>query len=246
MTVTVTSLWRHPIKAVGRESVDNVKLIAGQTMPGDRIWAVAHEASKANDLEWSRCVGFVRAASSPLLMAVEARTEGDLLHLTHPNRPSISVNPDRDEAALIEWLSPLIAEGRAAPKRIVRAPRGRGMTDTSDPSLTLGSTKSHRIVEARAGRSLSIHRWRCNIWVDGLAPWEEFDLVGQRFRLGTAELEAYKRIDRCEATAANPETGRRDADLLSILEHYGHTDFTVGLRVVTDGTIALGDTLVMA
>ena len=39
---TVAALYRHPIKAIGREEVDEVDLIAGQTMPGDRLWAVAH------------------------------------------------------------------------------------------------------------------------------------------------------------------------------------------------------------
>ena len=241
MTATVASLWRHPIKAIGRESVDRVSVTAGQTMPGDRLWAVAHEASKAVDGEWARCSGFIRAASSPALMAVEARREGEMLHLTHPDQPSISIHPETDGAALVEWLRPLVAEGRAAPVRLVRAAQGHGMTDTPDPSITLGNLTSHRIVEARLGRELSIHRWRCNIWVDGLAPWEEFDLMGKRFRIGTAEVEAYARISRCEATSANPQTGRRDADLLSILDGYDHRDFTIGLKVITNGEIALGD-----
>lgn len=245
MTPTVASLWRHPIKAVGRESLGQTIVNAGQTMPGDRLWAVAHEASKAVDCEWTRCGGFIRAASSPALMAVEARSDGDMLHLTHPARPPLSIDPEIDGPQLIEWLKPLVAEGRAAPERLVRAPQGRGMTDSPEPSISLGNLTSHRIVEQRLGRALSIHRWRCNIWIEGLAPWEEFDLIGQTFEIGTARVEAYARIQRCESTSANPETGRRDADLLQILDDYGHQDFTVGLRVVADGTIATGDALVL-
>ena len=37
MTGLVSSLWRHPIKSHGRESLDAVTLIAGQTMPGVRV-----------------------------------------------------------------------------------------------------------------------------------------------------------------------------------------------------------------
>lgn len=246
MTPTVASLWRHPIKAIGRESIDSVHLKAGQTMPGDRLWAVAHEASKAEDGAWARCSSFVRAASSPALMAIEARSEGDMLHLSHPDQPPLTINTATDGAGLVDWLKPLISQGRAAPARLVRAPQDRGMTDTSEASITLGNLKSHRIVEARLGRDLSIHRWRCNVWIDGLAPWEEFDLIGKRFRLGTAEVEAFARIGRCEATSANPSTGRRDADLLSVLEDYGHQDFTIGLLVTSDGEVATGDRLVLA
>lgn len=58
MTGSVTSLWRHPIKSHGRESLDATTLIAGQTMPGDRVWAVAHEMSKADNSAWSRGANF--------------------------------------------------------------------------------------------------------------------------------------------------------------------------------------------
>jgi uncharacterized protein YcbX len=60
---TVTSLWRHPIKSHGREDVASTTLIAGQTMPGDRVWAVAHEASKADGSEWVPCANFNRVFS---------------------------------------------------------------------------------------------------------------------------------------------------------------------------------------
>ncbi|MDB2407565.1 MOSC domain-containing protein [Jannaschia sp.] len=241
--MTLTAIWRHPIKAIGREALDRVALTAGQTLPGDRIWAVAHEASQAVNGEWARCNAFVRAGSSPALMAVETRSEGHVLHLTHPDRPALSVDPDAEPDTLIAWLDPLISKGRARPARVIRAPEGRGMTDTSAPSISLGNLSSHRVVEGRLGRALSPHRWRCNLWIDGLAPWEEFDLIDRTIRIGGATFQAYKRIERCEATAANPETGRRDADLLSVLDEFGHRDFTIGLQVVEGGDIALGDTL---
>ncbi|PWJ18236.1 MOSC domain-containing protein [Jannaschia seohaensis] len=241
--MTLSAIWRHPIKSVGREQVARVALNAGQTLPGDRLWAVAHDASKAVDGEWARCANFLRVATTPALMAIEAGWEGDRLRLTHPERPPLTFDPETEGPALIDWLAPLVPEGRAAPVRLVRAPASRGMTDTADPSITLGNLASHRVVEGRLGRPLSIHRWRCNLWIDGLAPWEEFDLIGKRLRLGGAVLEAFDRIERCRSTEANPETGRRDADVLSVLDEVGHRDFSIGLTVVEGGEIALGDRL---
>ncbi|MFP4327824.1 MAG: MOSC domain-containing protein [Paracoccaceae bacterium] len=243
MTARVTALYRHPIKAVGREAVESAMLTEDETFPGDRLWAVAHEASKAEADAWSPCIAFLRAASSPQLMAVEARLDGGTVTLTHPERPEIRLHPDETPEALIDWLRPLVAEGRAAPARVVRAPAGRGMTDSSAASVTLGNAASHRALEQRAGRRLSPHRWRCNIWVEGLAPWEEFDLVGRKLRIGAAEAEVCERIARCEATQANPETGRRDTDMLGLLDEIGHRDFTVGLRVTSSGAVRLGDTV---
>lgn len=241
MTARVAHLFRHPIKAIGREEVAEVDLIAGRTLPGDRRFAVAHDAAKLTDGDWVRCMNFIRGASSPKLMAVTLRSEGDLLHLSHPDRPDVALNPLTDSAALIDWVRPLVAEGRAAPARVFPAPAERGLTDTSAPTISLASLASHEAVAAMAAAPFQIHRWRCNIFVDGLLPWEEFDWVGQTLRLGAAEARVEARLDRCMATTVNTDTGDRDVPTLEILKDFGHQDFSVALVVTKPGRLAVGD-----
>lgn len=242
MTATLAEIWRHPIKAHGREQVAGAMMTAGACLPWDRVWAIAHDRSKATNEEWASCVNFTRAASAPGLMAIsctldETREE---LTLRHPDRPDITLNPDRDQAALIDWVTPLMPAGRAVPVRVVRVP-GRGMTDSGTPGVTIANTSSHRAVEQKLGRPLSGHRWRSNLWVDGLAPWEEFDWIDRHIRIGGAIFHVYGRTERCRATEANPETGRRDADTLGTLKTWGHQDFSVKAEVVEGGAIAQGD-----
>ena len=87
-------------------------------------------------------------------------------------------------------------------------------------------------------------RFRGNIWVDGLAPWEEHDLVGKKFRIGGAVFEGVEPIVRCLATNANPDTGVRDADTLKALNSgWGHQDFGLYARVLEPGTITVDDTV---
>lgn len=241
MTAHVAHLFRHPIKAIGREEVAEVELIAGQTLPGDRRFAVAHEAAKLIDGEWARCGNFIRGASSPQLMAITLRSEGDLLHLSHPDRPDLSINPTTDSAALIDWVAPLVDEGRAAPTAVFPAPADRGLTDTSAPTISMASLASHDHVAAKAAHPFQIHRWRCNIFLDGLPAWEEFNWVGKRVQLGTAEARVETRIDRCMATTVNTETGARDVPTLEILKDLGHQDFSVALIVTKGGTLRVGD-----
>ena len=242
MTGTVASLWRHPIKSHGREEVPETTLATGRTMPGDRVWAVAHEASRATGAAWSPCAEFTRVAKAPALMAISARYDdaAGTVTLSHPGRPPLAFDPDAEPEALIGWVAPLMPADRAAPARLVRVP-DRGMTDTDYPSVTLCNLASHRAVEQRIGRPLSIHRWRGNVWIDGLAPWEEFDWVGRELRAGDAVLRVRERAERCLATTANPETGRRDADTLGALESWGHRDFAVLAEVVRGGTLRRGD-----
>lgn len=237
----VTSLWRHPIKSHGREAIDAVTLIAGQTMPGDRVWAVAHEASKADGSKWVSCGNFSRVSKAPKLMAMSAALDEarGLVTLSHPELVDLTFDPDEESAAFLEWVRPIMPENRAQSARIIKVPE-RGMTDSDFPSVTLCNPASHKAVEQRMGQDLSIHRWRGNIWIDGLEPWEEFNWMGKDIRIGEAVLRPLERTDRCAATTTNPETGVRDADTLSALESFGHQDFSVRAQVIQGGDIRIG------
>ncbi|WP_170328748.1 MOSC domain-containing protein [Ruegeria arenilitoris] len=240
MTAEVTQLCRHPIKSHGREAVETVTVIPGQTMPGDRVWAVAHEASKADGSEWVPCANFSRGAKAPQLMAISALYTGETLTLSHPDRPDLTFAPDREQQVFLDWVKPLMPADRAASARIIRVP-GRGMTDSDFPSISLCNMSSHRAVGQKLDQELSIHRWRGNIWFDGMPLWEEFEWLGREVKIGEAVFRVRERITRCLATTANPDTGVRDADTLGALETWGHKDFGVYAEVLKGGVISVGD-----
>lgn len=237
----VTSLWRHPIKGHGREEVTSTTLIAGQTMPGDRVWAVAHEQSKADGSVWVPCANFNRVSKVPQLMAMTARLDDatGIVDLEHPQLGKISFDPDGDIAAFLDWVRPIMPADRAQSKRMVKVPN-RGMTDSDFPSVTLCNIASHQEVERKLGMGLSIHRWRGNIWFDGFAAWEEFEWMDRDIRIGDAILRPLERTDRCPATHSNPETGLPDADVVSALDSFGHRDFSMRAQVIQGGLIELG------
>lgn len=242
MTARVAALWRYPVKSVGREPLEAVTLATGQTMPWDRHWAVAHADSKATGTEWARCGNFLRVASSPKLAAVESALDeaSGTLTLRHPERPELVVNPDEDPQALVDWVAPLVAENRSPAAQLVSVP-GRGMTDASFPSISIGNMASHSAVAQRLGTPLSPKRWRCNIFLDGLGPWEEFEWVGNELQIGAARLKVIERCGRCNNVQANPETGKRDLDVLGALASWDHQDFTVWAEVTQGGAVKVGD-----
>lgn len=240
----VNGLWRHPIKSHGREALTRVALCAGEAMPWDRVWAVAHDAARIKSGEWAPCVNFSRVSKAPQLMAITAamdETRG-MVTLSHPAQPDLTVDPDQDPQALIDWTRALVPQDRALPHRLVRLDK-RGFTDSDFPSVTLCNHASHRAVEERMGQNLSIHRWRGNIWFDSDAPWAEFDWLGREVQIGTAVLRPRERTDRCLATTTNPETGARDADTLAALSTFGHRDFSIRCEVVVSGEVQLGDSV---
>lgn len=238
----VSALWRHPIKGHGREALTGVTLGAGQAMPWDRCWAVAHELARLTEGEWAPCTNFSIGAKAPALMAINAQVDetAELVTLSHPDRPDLTFDPDRDAQAFLDWVRPLMPANRAQSVRLFRLD-GRGVTDTDYPSVSLLNLASNANLAARMGAEVSPLRWRCNIHLDGLAPWAEFDLVGRTLRIGEAELQVREPIRRCMATTANPATGARDLDTLGALNtNWNHQDFGIYAEVTRTGAIAVG------
>ncbi|KPQ18099.1 MAG: putative Fe-S protein [Rhodobacteraceae bacterium HLUCCO18] len=242
MSWRLTQIWRHPIKGIGAERLDHVGLKVDRPLPMDRAWAVLEEGGEAGE-GWRPCRNFIRGAKGPSLMAITARVEGDTIHLAHPDRPDIAIEPGTEGAAgaLLAWLRPIYPEDRRPAAALVRAP-DMGMSDAPFASVSILNEASLRALSQKIGQPLDPRRFRGNLWLDGLAPWEEFDLVGKRLRIGDAEFDIVEPIGRCRATEANPETGRRDAATLAALEDgWGHTEFGVYAMVRKGGRVATGD-----
>lgn len=251
MTVTVTELFRHPIKSHGREQLGSVMLSAGATMPGDRVWAVANQMARIapDATEWAVSGNFSRGSKCPGLMALNARLDdaAGTVTLSHFDLGEITVNPDDpdDAARLIAWTAPLMEGSNLTSEFVVRVP-GRGMTDSPYPSVSINSHNSLRAVSDAVGEDLSPLRWRGNIWVEAEGPWQEFEWIGKTIRVGEAELAVREPIVRCPATTANPATGQRDVDTLGALRgNWGHQDFGVYAEVVQSGRVATGDPVVV-
>jgi len=247
MTWSLAQIWRHPIKGIGAERLDHVGLQIDRPLPLDRAWAVLEEGGEASD-GWRSCRNFLRGAKGPSLMAVTARVAEDIIHLSHPDRPGLAITPGTPEAgpALFAWLKPIYPADRRGPAALVKSPP-EGMSDAPFASVSVLNLASLRALSQKLGQELDPRRFRGNLWLDGLAPWEEFDLPGKRLRIGAAELEVIEPIGRCRATEANPDTGLRDAGTLAALQDgWGHTKFGVYAMVRRSGRVAVGDEVTRA
>ncbi|GAB5449538.1 MOSC domain-containing protein [Gymnodinialimonas sp.] len=250
MTYTLDQIWRYPIKGIGAERLRAIDLAPGLPLPLDRAWAVLEDGGDASD-GWRSCRNFLRGAKGPSLMAVTCRVDGDVIHLSHPDRDDISVTPGGDMGAFFDWLTPIYPENRPKPVALVASPP-EGMSDAPFASISILNPSSLRALGQKLGQELDVRRFRGNLWIDGLAPWEEFDLVGKTLAIrsprssseAVAHLEVVERITRCRATEANPATGKRDANTLRALEDgWGHQDFGVYAMVRQGGQIKAGDTV---
>lgn len=248
MTWSLVDIYRHPVKSLGEEALQQVTLEAGRPMPFDRAWAIAHGGTEwsADSPSWGRPGNFINQTHVPRLVQMTVRYDeaARQVHLTHPDLGALAVDPSdpAHQSKLTDWVAPL-TEGTArhGPFKVCQAP-GVAFTDFEETHISIATLPSLRALEERIGQSLAHIRFRMNLWLEGPDPWSELEWVGREIEIGTVRLAIIGRDARCNATNANPGTGARDTQIPAILKQdFGHMDFGIYAQVLQGGTIGRGD-----
>jgi uncharacterized protein YcbX len=249
----IAALYRYPVKGLSPEPLKRVTLNPGEFFPGDRLYAVENGPSGFNPAApvHQPKVKLLMLARNARLAALTTRYDAVTTRL--------SVEQDGVEiaagelatavgCAVIEGFFERFCAGEMRGRaRVLAAPNGFRFTDSRSGFVSLINLASVDALSDTARRALHPLRFRANIYVDGLQPWEEFALVGRKLRAGALELEVIKPIDRCAAVDVVPGRGWRDTDLVGLMERaFAHHDCGVYVRVTVGGELVVGDELAPA
>ncbi|MEM6679950.1 MAG: MOSC domain-containing protein [Pseudomonadota bacterium] len=245
----LTQIWRHPIKGVSAERVTALTLGADSPIPHDRAWAIAHGGSDfdAANPAWVPRKNFVVQAHVPELARTATRMDEatGALTLEHPTQAPVTLVPGTAEgdAALTAWIAPLAGERQPGPYRMARLPAAH-LSDMPQNYVSILSLSSLRALGEHLGQPMDVRRFRGNLWLEGLWPWQEEEWIGREISIGPVRFRVDEPIGRCRATEAGPETGRYDATTVAGLRKArGHTEFGVYATVIEGGTVSEGDTV---
>jgi uncharacterized protein YcbX len=253
---TVHSLYRYPVKGLTPEPLDRVALEAGQAFPADRLFALAkpfggYDAD--NFVPLSKREYYVLLNTDRLAgLATTFDPETSRMRVTVQGHPVLEADLGTAEgraefvelyarvADLPDGVRPVLAQ-QPGYNFTDQAKVGRRMMNT----ISLINRASIREFEGRIGRELDPLRFRANVYLEGLEPWAERELIGRELRLGGDEgvtVRIVEETERCAATEVDPTTARRDVPVVRLLhENYGHEIMGVFAEVLSAGSIARGD-----
>lgn len=247
----VTALYHYPVKGLSAQPLAAVTLTAGLAFPGDRLFAIENGPSGFDPTSPAHLpkIRYLMLARHGRLARLATHYD-DMTHILSLRSPDgdhveADLTSAEGRSRIEAFLTTFLGNEARGPLRVLSAP-GYHFMDSPKGFVSLINLASLRAIEKCAGGPVDPLRFRGNIYVDGLAPWQEFDLVGHRLRIGEAELTGLKRTDRCAATQVNPRTGERDIDMLRLLEgRFNHHDCGIYLRVTRSGRMAADDHLTM-
>ncbi|MGA8171891.1 MAG: MOSC domain-containing protein [Methylocystis sp.] len=246
----VKSLYRYPVKGLSPEPIDRAVLVKDGYFPCDRLFALENgpsgfdPAAPAHQPKIKFLMLMRNAALASLSTRFDERTRA--LAIERADGPGVrgDLATVEGRAAIETFLTQFLGEEIRGPVRLLEAPHGFRFTDSKSGFVSLLNLASVAAIAEAEGAPVDPLRFRANIYLEGLDPWAETDLVGRTLNLGGARLEILKMIDRCAATGVAPGVGRRDMDLVQTLRRdFGHIDCGVYARVVESGRIAIGDSV---
>jgi uncharacterized protein YcbX len=245
MSAAVTQLQLAPVKGMQVATVDALD-VGALGAEGDRAFFVVDPEHAM--VETARATG---------LLGVLPHWDGSVLTLRFPDGTSVAEEVVPGAAATTRNYDGRAIAGRLVDGELaaaVSAHLGRpvrllardadAMGPGDQPLSLVSEATVAALAPALGGAVPDARRFRMNVTIGGVEPWQEHAWAGRELAVGGARVRGVEPVPRCVVTTLDPASGRRDVPVLkALVELRGKAGVHLGLwcEVTSPGRIALGD-----
>ncbi len=251
MPIHLSRLYRHPVKGLRAEALEQVTLTPERALPLDRLFAITHGSSQFNhqDPAWIARKNFAVVAHSAQLASIKCQYDfhSGALNLANESGAigSVPINQPDTNAKLNHILESHVGCNQIGPYRLVQVP-GTSLSDSPTQTVSIMNLQSMAQLQDAVGQPLDAERFRGNLWLDDMDAWQEHDWLNRELTIGDTRLLVTETIERCAAINVEPGSGARDTRVLKTLnQQFGHNLFGVLARVKDGGKISVGDAVIV-
>lgn len=248
----IAEIYRYPVKGLSAEPLQRVAIGVGEVIPFDRAYALENgpSAFDPNSPKWTTKNAFLMLMRHERLAQLRTAFDPATQTLTIRKAGATVVegrlDTDEGKRAIEAFFTEFSADDLRGPVKILHVP-GFSFQDTSTGMVvSVINLASVRELGDRIGAYVHPLRFRGNLYIEDLAPWEEYTWLGHAVSIGSMRLVATKRIDRCAAVNVDPVSAARDLNLpRSLMQLYDNIDCGIYLKVVEAGEFGVGDEIVI-
>ena len=260
MSATISSINYCPVKSISFQTIDKCEIKKDIGIIGDRIFAFAKDLNldKAQLFEkspeerkgkWNKVLTL---KNSPVLNKYNFLYKENSLTLTSKGKKILTI--DINELSERQLLSNKIIELESSLKEPIVLMKNEELPffDTSISnkvdfvnSVSLINIQSVDDFQKKINEKVEISRFRGNICIDGIKPWEEREWIGKSIKINNISFKVEKNIPRCVAINLKPTTNDNSLNLLkSLKKNYNHFDMGIYLTALDDGEISIGNSII--
>jgi len=257
MNVSISSINYCPVKSVSFQSADMCKIKKNIGIVGDRIFAFAkdldtdsaHLFEKNPEERRGKWNKVLTLKNSPFLNRYNFLFKKNKLTLMSKDKEVLTINVNKlNERQLLS--NKIIELENSIRKPIILMKNEKfPFFDTSISSkvnfinsVSLLNIQSINDVQKKIDKKIEASRFRGNICVDGMEPWQEQEWIGKVIKINNISFKVEKNISRCLVINLKPTTDDNSLNLLhSLKKTYDHFEMGIYLTPLDDGEINLGD-----
>lgn len=253
--MNVKELWRYPVKGLKGEYLEQVEVTPNASFPQDRRFALAHGTSGITheSPKWALKNEFhmLMHKTDALLSELTPLFDESQGLLTIQRDENVEVTAsvrDPDGINTINrYFQDFLGETALTGLPTFVEAKGFYFGNLEEPVVSLINLASVRQLSSDIGEDIDVRRFRGNILIDGVPPWEERNWVGRVVSIGDVSFEVIDETIRCGATVVNPSTCEHDLNIPQLLrKNYGHLFCGVYLISKQEGTVSTGDPVIIS
>jgi uncharacterized protein YcbX len=259
MRATISSINYCPVKSVSFQTINTCKIKKNIGIVGDRIFAFAKDLDLDNARlfeknpeerkgKWNKVLTL---KNSPVLNKYNFLFKENKLTLIFDHKEILTIDVDKlSERQLLENKIVELENSLKEPIVLMKNEESP-FFDTSISnkvdfinSVSLLNIQSINDFQKKIDKKIETSRFRGNIYIDGIKPWEEREWLDKIIKINNVSFKVEKNIPRCVAINLKPTTDDNSLNLLqSLKKTYDHFEMGIYLTVLEDGKTNLGDKL---
>ena len=257
----ITKLYKYPIKSLTPSKSESLTLNENGYIQGDRLFGFRfQDAGSRDNFEWQRKTNFAALMHMPQIakLNVEYDEKNRQLIIRYDGNIIINANVDTQRDEIEEKFTEFVINSdtdliKNFPQRFpfvfIGGENSNHFHDTPNGGLTLHSQESLNDLNNQLGYEIEHTRFRSNIIIEGINPWEEFDWIGKNIEINGLFFNVEKPVNRCLAINCNPSNGMTDKNVLkSMLDIQDKKPPVFAIKLIplnTEGVIRIGNKLLI-
>jgi len=248
----IKQLFYSPVKSLSFSSINKLEILNNIGIKFDRNFAFTRDLddNKINHVMQNpldrKIVNFLSLKHFPELNMYNFDFNNGFLYLKKNNN-IILITDIKNEAEIIilcEKMQELIPKVKRI--RLLQDSMNPFFDTMPSKTISLINLNSIRDFEKKLSKKIEFQRFRGNIYVDGLNPWDERNLINKTLIINNLKFKVTKEIPRCVATNIRPNSSEINLSIpISLKQFYNHINLGVYLIPLNDGNIKSNDDILI-